>query len=100
VLSPELLSPSNVKENVNTNLQSSGIMSPNSSGIAARSVTNLNNHQPMNHLILRSPSHRINMLLARQRVHEYANHGTTARYILGALTASKSPPKATLETAL
>jgi hypothetical protein len=89
-----------VKENVNTNLQSSGIMSTNSSGVAARSVMNLNNHQPMNHLILRSPSHRINMLLARQRVHQYANHGTTARSILGALTASKSPPKATLETAL
>lgn len=100
LLSPELLSPSNVKENVNTNLQPSGILSTNLGGIAAKSATSLNNHQPTGHLILQSPSHRINMLLARQRVHQYSSHGTTARSILGALTASKSPPKATLETAL
>lgn len=100
LLSPELLSPSNVKENVNTNLQPSGIVSTNLGGIAAKSATSLNNHQPIGHLILHSPSHRINMLLARQRVHQYSSHGTTARSILGALTASKSPPKATLETAL
>ncbi|XP_023727427.1 mucin-5AC isoform X2 [Cryptotermes secundus] len=100
LLSPELLSPSNVKENVNTNLQPSGVVSTNLGGTAAKSATSLNNHQPIGHLILQSPSHRINMLLARQRVHQYSSHGTTARSILGALTASKSPPKATLETAL
>jgi hypothetical protein len=95
-----LLSPSNVKENVNTNLQLSGIVSTNLGGIATKSATSLNNHQPIGNLILQSPSRRINMLLARQRVHQYSSHGTTARSILGALTASKSPPKAALETAL
>ncbi|PSN41639.1 hypothetical protein C0J52_24808 [Blattella germanica] len=93
ILSPELLSPSNVKENVNTNLQSS----------ADKSTTgdsSLKIQQSLNKLILHSPSPRINMLLAKQRNHQYSNHGTTARSILGALTSSKSPPKTTLETAL
>jgi len=106
ILSPELLSPSNVKENVNTNLQPSCVVSTNSgdkvkSGSPATSnVTSLKNHQPVAKLILQSPSPRINMLLAKQRAHQYSSHGTTARSILGALTASKSPPKTTLETAL
>jgi hypothetical protein len=106
LLSPELLSPSNAKENVNTNLQHQNVMSTNSgvkvtSGVAAaNSVTSLRSHQPTGQLILQSPSPRINMLLAKQRGHQYSSHGTTARSILGSLTASKSPPKATLETAL
>lgn len=106
LLSPELLSPSNVKENVNTNLQPQNVVSTNSGdkvtsgGAAANSVMSLRNHQPIAQLILQSPSPRINMLLAKQRGHQYSSHGSTARSILGSLTASKSPPKATLETAL
>ena len=106
LLSPELLSPSNVKENVNTNLQHSNAVTTNSgdkvmSGDAVVScVTSLKNQPPIAQLILQSPSTRINMLLNKQRVPQYPSHGTTARSILGALTASKSPPKTTLETAL
>ena len=106
LLSPELLSPSNVKENVNTNLQHSNAVTTNSGDKVmsgdpvVNCVTGLKNQLPVAQLILQSPSPRINMLLSKQRVHQYPSHGTTARSILGALTASKSPPKTTLETAL
>lgn len=106
LLPPELLSPSNVKENLNTNLQPPNAVSTNSSdkvtsgGVGANCVMSLRNCQPVAQLILQSPSPRINMLLAKQRAHLYSSHGTIARSILGSLTTSKSPPKATLETAL
>jgi hypothetical protein len=106
LLSPELLSPSNVKENVNTNLQHSKVVTTNTGDkimpvdAAVNSIASLKNQQPVSQLILQSPSPRINMLLNKQRVHQYPSHGTTSRSILGALMASKSPPKTTLETAL
>lgn len=100
LLSPELLSPSNVKENVNTNLQNTNVVTTNSDDVVVNCVSSLKNQPPVAKLILQSPSPRINILLSKQRVYQYPSHGTTARSILGALTASKSPPKTTLETAL
>ncbi|KAJ8868917.1 hypothetical protein PR048_030458 [Dryococelus australis] len=96
---PEPLSPSNVKENVDTNQQ---LFSPRTLALLTRGYGTPNSrYQSVNKLdsLKTSPTTHINALLAKQR--NYPNHPSVIsnRSALVTLDAQVSP-KTTLETAL